>query len=37
MTILNEKQADYLQPINPALLTIFFDDNINSLKIGFRH
>ena len=31
ITILTAKQADYLQPVNPELLTNFFNDNINSL------
>ena len=31
ITILTAKQADYLQPVDPALLANYFEDNITSL------
>ena len=31
ITILTPKQAEYLQPINPQLLTTYFNENINAL------
>ena len=37
ITILTPEQAEYLQPINPQLLTTYFNDKINAPYSGLRH